>query len=186
MINIREYENSEVIPALADRPRPPSIWEEAPGLKYREAFKIAENDQEAADIYLWMLVGHSLKYDICEVFQNGIVIERRPLKWREAFEREREALAWRAFAKDIGDFELYSMVEGERVERTKHRDYVWKLFKARLPERVAGTSADILDRVHTKRAKAAKAKGESYWRKGHAPQVEQAQQPQQPTQEALF
>lgn len=194
MINIREYENSEEIPQPAQYPRPPAIWEEAPGLKYGEAFKVAEADQEGADIYLWMLVGHSLRYDVCEIFnEKGVVIDRRPLKWREAFEREREALAWRAFAKDIGtdragrrcdigdDWGLYSMVNGERVERTKHRDHVWKLFGARLPDRIVGKPADILETVHIKREKAAKGRGESYWRKGHAPKPEP-----EPIQGGLF
>jgi len=189
-IDIREYEYSEQMPAPAEYPRPPAIWEEAPGLKYADAFKIAEDDQEAADIYLWMLVGYSLRHDEVAIYENDVLVGRRPLKWREAFEREREALAWRAFQKDIGtnregktcfdigdDWGLYTMVDGQRVERTTHRDYVWKLFGARLPERITGRQDDILERVHFKREKAAKAKGESCWRNGHTPKPEQPAKP---------
>jgi len=191
VIDIHKYENSEEIPEPAEYPNTP--W--SGGDRYKGAFEIAEGNQESADTYLWMLVGYSLRYDICEVVENGRVIHCRKLKWREAFEHEREALAWRAFAKDIGtnregktcdirdDWGLYSVVDGKRVERTKHRDHVWKLFGARLPERVAGQPADMLEQVHRKREKSAKSRGESYWRWGHAPKPEQ---PEPPAQGALF
>jgi hypothetical protein len=184
MIDINAYENSEEIPEPDQYPN--TAWAPGPGRtdKYGAAFDIAEDDQERADIHLWMLVGYSLRYDVCQILEDNRIIGQRKLKWREAFETEREALAWRAFAKDIGDFELYSTVDGKRIERTKHRDLVWKLFKARLPKRVAGAPNDILERAHIKREKSAKSKGESYWRKGHAPTPEQPQQ--QPAQEALF
>jgi hypothetical protein len=124
-----------------------------------------------------------LRYDVVEIIEDKRIVGQRKLKWREAFANEREALAWRAFAKDIGDFELYTMVDSQRVERTTHRDRVWKLFKARLPEKVAGKPADMLENVHIKREKAATGRGESYWRKGHAPKIE----PEPPNaQGALF
>lgn len=184
-MNIKEYENLDVIPTREEYPD--TAWGTGAiyGDKYGAALAIPENDQEAADIHLWMLVGYSLRHDVCEIFENHVVIERRPLKWKEAFASVREHLAWRAFAKDIGDWALYSMVDGQRVERTTHRDLVWKLFKARLPERITGRQDDILERVHIKRAQSAKAKGQSYWRKGHTPQVE-SEQPQEPSQGALF
>jgi hypothetical protein len=170
-INIREYENSEETPVSERYPRTPWMREVTNGEKYNPAFGIAEDDQESADIHLWMLVGHRLRYDP----GNHL------LTWREAFEREREALAWIALAKDIGDWALYYEQDGKRVERTTHRDHVLRLFGARLPERVAGRQdVDILERVHIKREKSAKQKGESYWRKGPQPQVEQ------PKQETLF
>lgn len=172
MINIGQYENSDEIPEPNQYPNTP--WTRGAD-KYGAAFDIAEDDQESADIHLWMLVGYSLRYDLVEIVEDKRVVGRRKLKWREAFASEREALAWRAFAKDIGDFELYSMVDGQRIERTKHRDRVWKLFKARLPEKVAGKPADMLETVHIKREKTAKGRGESYWRKGHTPKPEPAQ-----------
>lgn len=181
MIDISAYENLDVIPTPDQYPNTP--WAHGAD-RYSAAFEIAEGDQEAADIHLWMLVGFSLRYDECQVIEDNRVIRTRKLKWREAFEQERERLAWRAFAKDIGDYELYSLVDGKRIERTTYRDRAWQLFKARLPDRVAGKPADILEQVHIKREKAAKGRGESYWRKGHAP--ERQQSPSQPTQEALF
>lgn len=181
VIDIQAYENCDEIPEPDQYPNTP--WGRGAD-KYSAAFEIPEDDQEAADIHLWMLVGYSLRYDYVEITEDNRVIGHRKLKWREAFESERDRLAWRAFAKDIGDFELYSMVEGKRVERTTHRDRVWKLFKARLPEKIAGTPEDILERVHKKREKSAKSKGESYWRKGHTPPASDNVKP--PTQEALF
>jgi hypothetical protein len=180
MINIHEYENSEEMPSPDRYPRTPWIREVTMGEKYNPVFGIAEGDQEGADIYLWMFVGHRLRYDKAQVVEDERVVGVRPLQWREAFVREREALAWFAFAKDIGDYELYSEVNGQRVERTKHRDRVWQLFGARLPERVAGRKEDILERVHIKRERSAKGRGESYWRKGHTPK------PEPPAQGALF
>lgn len=187
MIDISKFENLEEIPEPKDYPN--TAWTPGPGSsdKYRAAFDIAEDDQERADIHLWMLVGYSLRYDVCEIIEDGRVIGQRKLKWREAFEHERDALAWRAFTKDIGDFELYSMVDGQRVERTTHRDRAWKLFKAQLPERIrVNKPTDILETVHIKRQKSAKAKGESYWRKGHTPASDNVSQPEPATQGALF
>lgn len=61
------------------------------------------------------------------------------------------------WTKDIGDFALYSKVDGVIVERTTHRDHVLKLFNARLPESVTGRAdKDILETVHIKREKNAR------------------------------
>lgn len=182
-MNIKDYENLDVIPTREEYPD--TAWGTGAiyGDKYGAALDIPENDQEAADIHLWMLVGYSLRHDVCEIFENHVVIERRPLKWKEAFAAVREHIAWRAFARDIGDFALYSMVDGQRIENTACRDHVWKLFGARLPERIAGRQDDILERVHIKREKAARGKGESYWRK---PPTIEPEQPTQSVQGALF
>lgn len=186
-MDIREFENSETIPAPRDYPRTPWTSQTTNGEKYNLAFDIPEGEQASADDYFLMLVGHCLRHNEVAVYENDVMVGRRPLKWREAFAQEREALAWMAFARDGGtsfdDWGFYRIANGERVERTTHRDHVWKLFGARLPDRVAGKSADVLERAHIKREKSAKGKGESYWRKGHAPQPEQ---PQPPAQGALF
>jgi len=182
-VDFQAYENSEETPAQEQYPRTPWAREATNREKYNPAFGVPEDDQESADIHLWMCVGHRLRYDQAQAFKNGLPDGWRPLQWREAFEREREALAWQALAKDIGDWALYHVVDGKRVERTTYRDHVWKLFKARLPERVAGRQdGDILERVHSKREKAAERRGESYWRKP----PKSAPEPQQPAQEALF
>jgi hypothetical protein len=180
MIDISKYENSDDVPSKDQYPNTPWTHQATLGQKYNLALEIPEGEQESADTYLWMCVGHRLRYDKAEVWQDKRFIGFRPLKWREAFEREREAIAWRAFARDIGAFELYSMVDGARIERTTNRDRVWKMYKARLPERVVGRQdKDILERVHIQREKNAKRRGEVYWRKPvSGEQVEQPQQQQ--------
>jgi hypothetical protein len=175
-VNVSEYEKSWEIPTPKEYPNTPWTHQVTNGEKYRLAFEIPADEQESADMYFAMLIGHRLRYDKGEIREDGHFVGHRPLQWREAFERERDALAWLAFAKDIGDFALYEVIDGQRVERTKHRDHVWNLFGARLPERIAGKPAEILETVHIKREKAAKGRGESYWRKGHAPKPEPSSQ----------
>jgi hypothetical protein len=186
--DFRQFENSEEIPMPTEYPNTPWTSEATNGEKYNLAFDIPAREQESADMYFAMLIGHCLRYNEVIVYnEKDVLVGRRRLKWCEAFEREREALAWMAFAKDGGtnfdDWGFYRMVNGERVERTTHRDHIWKLFGARLPERITGKSADILERTHIKREKAAKGRGESYWRKGHAGQPEPQKEP---SQGALF
>lgn len=179
-MDIAKYENLDVVPEKHEYPR--CDWEPNAGSaeKYTPALSITT--QEDADIHLWMLVGHALRYARAKVVDKGGLVTVRLLTWREAFQREREALAWRAFARDVGagpdnkpceigdNWGLYSLVDGERRERTVNRDHIAKLFNARLPERVTGKrGADILERVQIKRERAAKGKGETYFRKGHNP-----------------
>jgi hypothetical protein len=163
MLNIAEIENLETVPNPEQYPRSPWAMGVMHGEKYGGAF--AAKSQEEADGWLLMLVGHRLRFDSYQ------------LTWRKAFEREREALAWFAFAKDIGDWELYTKVGDELVERKDHREFVARFYKAALPESITGLAgADILERTHIRREKGAKSRGESYWRKGHS----------QPTQGGLF
>lgn len=168
MLNIAEIENLETHPTREQFPR--SSWAPDVGLGEKYGAALAAKDQEEADLWMLMLVGHRLRFD------------GRSLSWKQAFELEREALAWLAFARDIGDWELYSKVEGELVERAENRVFVARFYKAALPERITGRKgADILERTHIRREKSAKSKGESYWRKGHG-----AEPSSPPAQGALF
>lgn len=168
--NIAEFENLDTTPKPEEYPNTSWGRNVTLGEKYNGAF--AAENQEMADFWLLMLVGHRLRYD------------SHSLTWRQAFEIEREELAWRALAKDIGDYELYAKVDDEVLERTTNRDFVWRTYKAALPEKATGWKGeDILERVHIKREKSAKGRGESYWRKGYRPQ---ADKPKPPTQGALF
>lgn len=150
---------------LNERPHPdkmpgtPWTHECKLGDKYQGAFD-AEN-QEAADIWLLMLVGHSLRYGHILDTQSTPAQWRR-MTWREAFEYERDELAWFAFSIDV----TRTAQPGIKVELKDARDFAAKHYKAHFPVGVTSRKdEDILERVHSKRAKVAKARGEVYWRK---------------------
>ena len=161
---------SDVVPGANQYP--PTSWthECTLGDKYEPAFDA--QTQEDADAHLLLLVGHSLRYGRSRNAEGFIV----SMSWRQAFAYERTELAWFAFARDIGQGELYRREQDSqgnwgRVERTTARDFVRRMYGAELPASITGKPAegDILERVRQKREKAAKARGEAYWRK--APKV---------------
>jgi hypothetical protein len=168
MLTIAELEIMETVPTQAEYPNTSWGRNATLGEKYNGAF--AAENQEQADFWLLMLVGHRLRFD------------SHSLTWKQAFIIEREELAWRALAKDIGDFELYAKTDEGLIERAVHREFVARMYKAALPIGITGRKeSDILERVHIRRERAAKVRGESYWRKGHQPE-----QVAEPAQGSLF
>lgn len=173
---IVQLETLNTFPDLDDYP--PSPWGQFPtnGQKYDSAFEV--ETQEDADMILLVLVGHSLQFGYIAFRADNGFLSRRRMTWREAFRAEREALAFYALAKDVCPF-LYRGVGPDRVENTKARDFVWKFYRAELPASVMRThEPDILERVHRKNEKAAKARGETYQRnirKNAPPESDQIQ-----------
>lgn len=124
--------------------------------------------QIEADLYLRKLLIHWLRFGKSK--QRERMFQK--LTAKEAVLQIRAALWWFALAKDIGAGELFEMrwagSECVKVERTKHRELVCQLFGATDQTRKL-TEADILERVHLKRERAAKKAGKVYWRKQHTP-----------------
>lgn len=164
MIDIGQIENLEVTPDNSEYPYSPWVKDSTQGERYNGAFDVTT--QEDADIHLLMCIGWALRYkDLPIKRPNGNITGWRKLTWKEAVADQRESIAWMAFAKDV--VILYREDRGVKIENTHNRDFVKQWYKAELPERVAGnrSKSDILEDVHRKREKAAKAKGETYWRK---------------------
>lgn len=159
---ITQFERSDAIPTPDDYPGTPWTHECKLGDKYLPAFDAAT--QEDADIHLWMLVGHSLRYGH-HIDKAGMV---HKMTWAQAFAYEREQIAWFALARDVKD---------GKHQVTEARDFAARYYSAKLPKSVTAQpdEADILERVHIKRAKSAASKGATYWRKVHEPAAEPVQ-----------
>ena len=184
MIEIATVENLDVIPKAEEIPNSPWTHQVANGNKYSGAFTV--KDREEADLNFLMYVGHRLRFDKVMTKQADGSYRTRAATWKEACRLEREQLAWMAFARDVGNGELYTMVDGCKVERTSSRDFVREMYGAELPERIrARKEADILEQVHLKREKAAKRRGEVYWRNVQK-FPEQSETVQAPAQQGLF
>ena len=164
-MKISELDNLSTTPDENQIPRTPFTTDTSLADRYGLAFKI--ENQEQANAHLLMCVGFALRFkEMIERDEKRNITGRRRFTWAEAFAEEREAIAWHALAKDVGSGELYSMSGGERIERTTARDFARQWYQAELPASVTGKlDDDILNRVHIRRAKEAKARGEVYWRK---------------------
>lgn len=128
-----------------------------------------ESEAEAG-VYIRKLLIHWLRFGKSKDPKKAMY----KLTVKEAIAQIRTALWWFALARDIGENELYSTRwvgdTCEKVERTKYRELACQLFGASDLSRKA-QDAELLDRVHSKRERAAKKRGEVYWRKVHAPQA---------------
>lgn len=124
-ITIRAIENSDETPSSADLPE--TRWGQKCTLGDKYLPALAIEDPEAAGNYLLCLVGHSLRF-VVRYEDAG----PRALTWREAFELERDGLAWMALARDVSRM--------DRAQSTVRR--VGELFGAFLPESVSGARAD--------------------------------------------
>lgn len=167
---IEVLERLDVVPEPHQYPPTPWTDDCSQGDKYDGCF--TAQTQEDADIQLLMCVGHTLRYG--KRYDSEAMCWRK-LTWAEAFWRERDNIAWMAFAKDVGcgDILQRELVDGQyvTVQRTKYRDHVQQLFKARLPAGIIGGANpdNTATRVAAKRSKNAKNAGVVNWERNHPP-----------------
>lgn len=167
--SIAQLETLATTPAESEFPYCP-YTNETPGIvKYGPCFRV--QSQEQADECLMKLVGYHLRFDDRKEWdENGAVFYRR-LTWAEAVQSAREGIAFYALAHDVDP--LYRVEGGEKIENCRWRDLAWKWYGARLsfgaryadiPAIRVVTEEDMLARVHNRREKSAKKRGEVYWR----------------------
>lgn len=126
MRRISEIEQLHEIPEVSEYPAIP--WN-SPDVsqvdKYGRAFDA--RTQEEADAYLFLLIGHSLRFGGVPIIVDGRPALRR-MTWAEACAKERSNLAWFALARDVNPERMVKIGEYPDYERA------CRLYGAFLPE----------------------------------------------------